>query len=153
MIKANQIQLSIEIPEEDIKRLLEDANLMQPVEAGFSAVYASDVEHGTPPGREPPYEAIHFWVRKKLNITDPAEAEKVTAQVIDKIYTKGTRPQPYFAPAVQRTSANLHKLDVGREGLYVVAQDIIDNARDNIVEKGISHTGHLELSRYTRRKP
>ena len=152
-MKVKGFQLNIEIPEKDIENMLKQSGMLDEIEAGFAADHATAVEYGQMPGTTPPYDAIEFWVRKKLNVTDKSEIAKITSAVIEGIYRKGTRPQPFFAPAVNTVASKLQTYDIANEGMYRIGQAIINEARDNIVEKGISHTYALENSRYVRRKP
>lgn len=152
-MKVKGFQLNIEIPEKDIENMLDQAGMLDEIEAGFAADHATAVEYGQMPGTTPPYDAIHTWVRLKLGVSDPQEAERRTHQIIDGIYRKGTRPQPFFAPAVNTVASKLRTYDIANEGMYRIGQAVINEARDNIVEKGISHTYALENSRYVRRKP
>ena len=43
-VRATGLQMSIEIEQKDLDELLKNADLMTPVEAGFDAPYAQDVE-------------------------------------------------------------------------------------------------------------
>lgn len=74
------------------------------VDAGFFSKsgrgYAEYVEYGRRAGRMPPVHIIAQWARKKLRI--PEKSSRSAGYLIArKIARKGTRPQPFFRPAVE----------------------------------------------------
>lgn len=151
-MSRGQLTLDIEIPIDQIEQLMEDEGLMQPVEAGFSAEYASDVEYGRPPGSNPPIEPLFVWTRRKLNITDKERALERAYEIQEKIFEKGTRPQPYFTPAVNKVRSELNKVDISKEGMYAISDRIVSEAQKIIEDKGITDRGGLVISGYSRRK-
>lgn len=77
------------------------------VEIGFfdkdhTTGYAEYVEYGRPPGKRPRAELLVTWVRKTFHITDKVEALRVANSVSWGIGHHGTRPHPFFNPAVQQ---------------------------------------------------
>lgn len=63
--------------------------------------YADYVENGRRSGKMPPVDIMAQWARKKLRV--PArEARSAGYLIARKIARKGTRPQPFFRPAVER---------------------------------------------------
>jgi hypothetical protein len=65
------------------------------------AKYSEDVERGTEPGRWPNRDDITRWVR--LKIKPPQKRLKSVAYLVGrKIYKEGTKPQPFFEPAVKK---------------------------------------------------
>lgn len=151
-VRATGLQMSIEIEQKDLDELLKNADLMTPVEAGFDAPYAQDVEYGTSPGTVVPYDDIYDWVGRKLGITDKRERAATTQQVIDTIYEKGQRPQPFFKPAQQATTASNFMFDIRNEGVYAIARELVSRAQVNIEEQGITDTGRLVQSGYCYRE-
>lgn len=76
------------------------------IEVGFfdtknQSGYAVYVEYGRRSGKLPPIGNILAWVRKKLRVKDDKVA-KARAYVIARgIARKGSRPHPFFNPAVE----------------------------------------------------
>jgi len=60
------------------------------------ASYAAPVEYGRKPGKWPPRDAIEYWVRRKLKITNDAEVRSVAFLIARKIGTKGTKQKKYW---------------------------------------------------------
>lgn len=81
------------------------------VDAGFfsegsSEGYASFVEYGRGPtkkaGQIPLRTTLKAWVHRKLGIPYGKELESATFLIARKIHRKGTKPQPFFVPAVKK---------------------------------------------------
>lgn len=66
----------------------------------YPAPYAEDVEYGQGPHPIKPSE-LHNWVRRKLEITDKKEIEKVASIIASHINKKGVKPRPFIRPAVE----------------------------------------------------
>ena len=80
------------------------------VKVGFYAHYAAIVEHGRRAGRRPPMLPILDWVHKRGLIEGRRKAsrERSAAFLIARaIGRRGTRPQPYFYPAVDKYKPKL----------------------------------------------
>lgn len=76
------------------------------IEVGFfdaknQSGYALFVEYGRRSGKYPPIDNILAWVRKKLRIKDIKAAKARAFLVARGIARKGTKPHPFFAPAVE----------------------------------------------------
>lgn len=76
------------------------------IDAGFfsqktTGGYAFFVEYGRRAGKMPPPDMLIEWCRKKLRL--PAKIAKARGWAIArKIAKQGTRPHPFFAPAVDK---------------------------------------------------
>ena len=74
-------------------------------DAGFMAGeknYAGAVEYGRRPGRIPPPDEIASWAYKKLRIRDLKKARAIGWGAAVNIGKHGTKPHPFFAPAVAK---------------------------------------------------
>lgn len=89
--------------------------------------YASHVEYGTRgyPARKriPPPGALAMWAKKKLRLKDD-EAEARGWAIAKRIFKFGTRPQPFFNPAVQK---NVHEIT---KAITTAVRHYIDNYRN-----------------------
>ena len=83
------------------------------IDAGFfargsSQGYAYFVEYGrretktTTPGVPTLREAIRAWVHKKFGVPYGKDLERMVFFITRKIHRKGTRPHPFFGPAVEK---------------------------------------------------
>lgn len=63
--------------------------------------YAYFVEYGRRSGKMPPIKMLVEWARKKLRL-DEKEARNAGFLIARKIAKKGTRPHPFFGPAVEK---------------------------------------------------
>lgn len=81
------------------------------VDAGFfssesSEGYAAYVEYGRGPtqkaGQIPLRTTLKAWVHRKLGIPYGKELDSATFLIARKIHRKGTKAQPFFAPAVKK---------------------------------------------------
>lgn len=75
------------------------------IDAGFIAKgkrgYAEYVEYGRRAGKMPPVKNLEEWAYKKLRV-DRKASSGVGYLIARKIAKKGTRPQPFFGPAVEK---------------------------------------------------
>lgn len=81
------------------------------IDAGFfsegsSEGYASAVEYGRGPtkkaGQIPLRTTLKAWVHRKLGVAYGKELDSATFLIARKIHRKGTKPQPFFVPAVKK---------------------------------------------------
>ena len=81
------------------------------IDAGFfsegsSQGYASAVEYGRGPtkkaGEIPLRTTLKAWVHRKLGVPDGKELDSASFLIARKIHRKGTKPQPFFVPAVKK---------------------------------------------------
>lgn len=74
-------------------------------QAGFFAKsgqgYAEYLENGRRSGRMPPPKILEAWVRKKLRVKDRRKAASAAFALALHIARHGTRPHPFFGPAVR----------------------------------------------------
>lgn len=78
---------------------------------GPTARYAFWVEHGRRPGRYPPIDAIRGWARR--HDIHPFVVARAIAR-------RGTRPQPFVGPSLDRNQAAINRL-FSRIGLTLTA--------------------------------
>ena len=62
--------------------------------------YASYVEHGRKPGKMPPPDILEAWAYKKFRLSHK-EARLAAWALARSIAKKGTKPHPFFEPAVE----------------------------------------------------
>lgn len=62
--------------------------------------YASYVEHGRKPGKMPPPDILEAWAYKKFRLSHK-EARSAAWALARSIAKKGTKPHPFFEPAVE----------------------------------------------------
>lgn len=149
-MKLKGVQMNIEIPEGELERLLQDEKFLTPIEAGFAAPYATEIEYGTGPGTVTPYDELDAWARRKLKMTDDGERARFVKNVIAKHYRVGKPPNPFFQPAVREVAMNAKRYDL-TEGIYVLGEAIISEAQRRIEDEGITDQGGLITSGYVRR--
>lgn len=89
------------------------------VDAGFFSDeqhngYAEYVEYGRGPSRNrgpvPLEDSLKAWVHRKLGIAYGKELDSVTYLIARKIHREGTKPQPFFVPAVQKIEGQLEEI-------------------------------------------
>ena len=85
----------------------------QAIDAGFfsegsESGYAYFVEYGRRSGKMPPLFVIKQWVRKKFGV-DAKEAKSIGFLIARKIAKKGTKPHPFFAPAVEKNKKQINE--------------------------------------------
>lgn len=93
------------------------------VDAGFFSDgkgYAYFVEYGRRAGKLPPVDNIIQWFRKKFGM-DSKEAQARGWASARAIARKGTRPHPFFAPAVEKN---------GKAVLKAIKQAIANDIRN-----------------------
>lgn len=89
------------------------------VDAGFFSSeqqngYAEYVEYGRGPSKNkgaiPLEDSLKAWVHRKLGIAYGKELDSATFLIARKIHRKGTKPQPFFAPAVKKIEDRLEEI-------------------------------------------
>lgn len=89
------------------------------VDAGFFSSeqqngYAEYVEYGRGPSKKkgaiPLEDSLKAWVHRKLGIAYGKELDSATFLIARKIHRKGTKPQPFFAPAVQKIEEKFEEI-------------------------------------------
>lgn len=83
------------------------------IDAGFfsndnAGGYAYFVEYGRRAGKMPPVDVIIQWLRKKFRL-DAKDAIARGWHKARAIASKGTKPHPFFAPAVEKNRAEIEK--------------------------------------------
>ncbi len=93
--------------------LLSNSGKVQKIDVGYDIGffskgkgYAEYVEYGRRAGRFPPLADIRAWARKKLRVEDK-RLNSAAFLIGRKIARKGTRPQPFFTPAVQKNQQEI----------------------------------------------
>lgn len=84
-----------------------DDRTEQSVEIGFfekdkATGYAEYVEYGRRPGKMPPPTTLAEWFHKKHRVRDPKQALSMGWGLAKNIAARGTRPHPFFNPALQQ---------------------------------------------------
>ncbi len=74
------------------------------IRVGADAKYAPFVEYGRGAGRMPPVAPIERWAQTKLGARGAGFA------IARKIARRGTKPQPYFFPAVEQSLAEIKRV-------------------------------------------
>jgi HK97 gp10 family phage protein len=94
-------------------------NADETVDAGFFSSeqqngYAEYVEYGRGPSKNkgaiPLEDSLKAWVHRKLGIAYGKELDSATFLIARKIHSKGTKPQPFFAPAVKKIEERLEQI-------------------------------------------
>jgi HK97 gp10 family phage protein len=91
------------------------------IDAGFFSSeqdngYAAYVEFGRGPTKtQTPGDvtletSLRAWVHRKLGIPEGEELDRAAFLIARKIHRKGTRPKPFFAPAVQKVEAKIGQI-------------------------------------------
>lgn len=89
------------------------------VDAGFFSSgsdngYAAYVEYGRGPtqkaGTIPLETGIRAWAHRKLGIPYGKELDSAAFLISRKIHRKGTKPQPFFAPAVKKIEGKIRDI-------------------------------------------
>ena len=91
------------------------------IDAGFFSAeqdngYAAYVEYGRGPTQtQTPGEvtletSIRAWVHRKFGIPEGKELDRAAFLIARKIHRKGTRPKPFFVPAVQKVEAKIGQI-------------------------------------------
>lgn len=71
--------------------------------------YAAAVELGTRP-HYPPIEPLQDWVRKKLDVTDEEDVQRIARLIQFKIGRKGTRSRDMFGATLGRLTPQLAEI-------------------------------------------
>lgn len=69
--------------------------------------YAAAVEYGRRAGRMPPPDEMGQWAYQKLRIRDRRLARAAGWGIAKSIARKGTRPHPFFKPAVDKNQTRI----------------------------------------------
>lgn len=85
------------------------------VDAGFFGDnskngYAFFVEFGRRAGKMPPPDELAQWVRKKLRVADMKTALARGWAIAKNIAKKGTKPHPFFRPAIESTKSEVEAI-------------------------------------------
>lgn len=75
-----------------------------------STGYAAYVEYGRRAGKFPPIKALEQWVYKKLRVLDRKAARAIGFLIARSIARRGSRPHPFFNPAVQKHTGTITKI-------------------------------------------
>lgn len=93
--------------------LLSNSGKTQRIDAGYDVGffssgkgYAEYVEYGRRAGRFPPLADIRAWTKKKLRVEE-RRLNSAAFLIGRKIARKGTRPQPFFSPALQKNQREI----------------------------------------------
>lgn len=94
---------------------LSNSGRVQPVadgsgyDVGFMSdkAYAGAVEYGRRAGRMPPPDEMGQWAYQKLRIRDPKAARAAGWALAVSIGKHGTRPHPFFKPAVDKNQSRI----------------------------------------------
>ena len=91
------------------------ANDPDSVDAGFFSDssrggYAFFVEHGRRAGKMPPVDEIAQWFKKKHRIGNAKEALARAWALAKKIAREGTRPHPFFKPAIEANKKEVEQI-------------------------------------------
>ena len=88
--------------------------------SGMNEGYAAAVEYGRGATRKPSADGISLrttlraWVHKKLHIPYGRELETATYFIARKIHKEGTKPQPFFVPAVKKYEGKISE-QIGKQ--------------------------------------
>ena len=69
--------------------------------------YAYFVEYGRRAGRMPPPDELAQWAYKKYQLQDRKLARQVGWALAVKISKEGTKPHPFFAPALEKNKSRI----------------------------------------------
>ena len=69
--------------------------------------YAYFVEYGRRAGRMPPPDEMAQWAYKKFQLHDRNLARQAGWAIAIKIAREGTRPHPFFAPAIDKNKSRI----------------------------------------------
>lgn len=92
---------------------VERNNFKEEIRAGFfdtenrQGGYAAFVEYGRRAGKFPPMEEIRQWLYKKFGIRDERELRSRAFLTARAIARQGTKPHPFFKPAVEKHRRSL----------------------------------------------
>lgn len=80
---------------DSIKHELDD-NVLR---VGSDSLHAPYVEYGRMPGKAPPFDPIHEWVRVKLGLQEP-DATSAAWAIVNKIKNEGIEPTRFMYKSV-----------------------------------------------------
>lgn len=85
------------------------------IDAGFfgndtQGGYAFFVEYGRRAGRMPPVDELAQWFKKKHRVADAKEALARAWGLAKNIARRGTRPRPFFRPAIESTKKEVEQI-------------------------------------------
>lgn len=69
--------------------------------------YAAYVEYGRRAGKWPPIDEMAQWAYKKFHMTDRKEARTAGFLIARKIGQEGSRPHPFFGPAIEKNKTRI----------------------------------------------
>lgn len=69
--------------------------------------YAGAVEYGRRAGRMPPPDMLGAWAYKKFHLKDNRVSRAIGWAISRHIARHGTRPHPFFGPAVQKNRSKI----------------------------------------------
>lgn len=69
--------------------------------------YAGAVEYGRRAGRMPPPDMLDAWAYKKMHLRDRKASRAIGWALAKYIAKNGTRPHPFFAPAVKKNQPRI----------------------------------------------
>lgn len=96
-------------------RVQKVANDPDSVDAGFFSDnsrggYAFYVENGRRAGKMPPVDELAQWFKKKHRIGNPKEALARAWGLAKRIAREGTRPHPFFKPAIEANRQEVEQI-------------------------------------------
>lgn len=131
--------------EEDLKKM----GLLQPYTVEVSAPHASYIEFGTDPHTvsKEGIKELTDWARLKLDLSEE-EAKSAAYAIANKIRVKGTDPQPFVRPAIQRVETMIDSGEFNKDQnpLESIAKALADEMSYIIEENGTSRTSTLRKS-------
>lgn len=71
----------------------------------YDAPYAAAIEFGTKPHGVNP-KNLEGWIRRKLGVKDEKEIKKISFLISNAIKKRGTKPQPFISPAIEKARMN-----------------------------------------------
>jgi hypothetical protein len=91
------------------------------IDAGFFSAdgqqgYAAAVEYGRGPSRKPSPDGITLettlkaWVHRKLRVPYGKGLDTAAFLIARKIHRKGTKPKPFFVPAVEKFAGKVQQI-------------------------------------------
>ena len=93
--------------------LLSQSGKVEKVQDGYDVgfmsekSYASAVEYGRRAGRIPPPDVMEAYAYKKFHLNDRKQARAIGWGLAINIGRHGTRPHPFFGPAVQKNQGRV----------------------------------------------
>lgn len=79
------------------------------VEVGSNKHYAPYVEFGRPGGKQPPYDAIELWYRRKNSIPSDVDVFAEVREIQRRIGRFGTKEQPFLRTGLERAIPQMQK--------------------------------------------